>query len=249
MSILAKNMRQGPAKVARRCWPIKWMQAHIPDRLLFQVNGVVLLFTSGLWSNTPTPTQPLELLLMQNFDSGWGGRQQYLFIPPIPTFSQLVWGLKPSIFQSKRTSPTFRLQPPTFHYNPSQSQLSPAQPTLTQLPVRAGSGVLWGFAGFNSEQGWMGAACQLDWQLGLTLINFNGSCQGTPGAPTWQVWQTHTCTHTQTCMCTIYKHTFVCHIIHSDVSVYLSLWSLPCLDFSIFMPSAVLERKGERNAL
>lgn len=53
----------------------------------------------------------------------------------------------------------------------------------------------------------MGAACQLDWQLGLTLINFNGSCQGTPGASTWQVWQTHKCTHTD-----VHVHYIQAHI-------------------------------------
>lgn len=56
----------------------------------------------------------------------------------------------------------------------------------------------------------------------------------------------HTYAHTQTCFCTIYKHTFVCHIIHSNVSVYLSLWSWLSLDFCIFIPSDVEQSLRDR---
>lgn len=84
----------------------------------------------------------------------------------------------------------------------------------------------------------MGATCQLDWQLGLTRINFNGSCQGTPGAPTWQIWQTHICSHGETDVQHIRTH--ICsYIVNRDVSVCLSLWSGWCLDFCSFVPSHV----------
>lgn len=84
----------------------------------------------------------------------------------------------------------------------------------------------------------MGATCQLDWQLGLTRINFNGSCQGTPGAPTWQIWQTHICSHGETDVQHIRTH--ICsYTVNRDVSVCLSLWSGWCLDFCSFVPSHV----------
>lgn len=72
-----------------------------------------------------------------------------------------------------RGPPTSRLQPPSLHHNRSD----PARPTPSW------AGLLWGFLGFTYQRGWMGATCQHDWQAGLMLINFNGSCQGPPGAP------------------------------------------------------------------
>lgn len=85
----------------------------------------------------------------------------------------------------------------------------PAGPTQSWVRVR------WGFLGFAYEQGWMGATCQHDWQVGLMLINFNGSCQGTPGAPTWRVSPTDTFGHA-------HRHTY--KHIHTHLCV-TSLWS------------------------
>lgn len=59
----------------------------------------------------------------------------------------------------------------------------------------------------------------------------------------------HTNARTRMCMCTIYKHTFVCHIIQSDVSVYLSLRSWLCLHFlhlHAIRCAAIFERERER---
>lgn len=71
---------------------------------------------SHLRSSPSTQLQPLIV--------AEGGRQQYLFSTLITNCSQPVWRLKPSIFQSKLTSPTFWLQPPTFHHNPRRSASS-----------------------------------------------------------------------------------------------------------------------------
>lgn len=104
-----------------------------------------------------------------------------------------------------------------------------ALPGVTQPGPLSWVRVRWGFLGFAYEWGWMGATCQHDWQVGLMLINFNGSCQGTPGAPTWRVSPTDTFGRAHR---HIYKHvhTFLCDT---------SLWS--CTSEVFFFDKCLLK--------